>query len=404
MTRESEPVQNLADLLPKDAFIGTSLILRADSRFLFGLRPLKRDAAGPILELTGIGGKLEPQDPTTIAGVQREAQEEIGRSVRLLSCPQTLIVRGYDQLEFVRLTGPEQPAAVVFRYHRTPAHNPWHAQNQGLTCLVVYLGELIDEPTPTPEIPHLLWLPARLILETARRDVALGELLLEGATLVRGPQELPSLKVPVRLTDSQEALAIALGDWTIDFYHGLPDLPEKVCADILAAAAAGLYEPGDQLLDESWSTSSWADSADHLTGELQATTAALDHARQELAAAREQIQALTERAVRAETELRLLKENQAFPPASPTMPGSPPTPVESTQIEPTSADSTGESPEPTPDTSEQASQERSALSRFWHWFVDYRDRETGQTVPKPKNTRFWAPTRAEQLGQADDEE
>jgi len=208
----------LSDIVPDDTFLGTSLILRQGSRFLYGIRPPRAEGPRQIIELTGIGGGIEDEDESLTAGVLREAQEEIGCGVRLLPCPETIIVRSRDDVERVRLQGQERPATVVFRYCRTPPHQPWHEDNQGEACLVVFLAELDGQPWPTMELPALIWLKPAHILETARRDVPLSELLSSGAELVeRAPQFLPEQSW-ARMTDSQEALALALGDDGLSFY------------------------------------------------------------------------------------------------------------------------------------------------------------------------------------------
>ena len=92
-------------------------------------------------------------------------------------------------------------------------------QNQGAAWLIVYLGELLAEPSPTMESPWLIWLPAGQIVETARRDVPLCQLLADGAQLLTGPDAPPPEVALTRLTDSQEALVLALGDCALGVYE-----------------------------------------------------------------------------------------------------------------------------------------------------------------------------------------
>jgi 8-oxo-dGTP pyrophosphatase MutT (NUDIX family) len=186
---------------------------------------LRWDETRPIAEITAIGGRIEAFDASLSDGVQREACEEIGCDVRLVSCSRTLLSRGPGELETTAIYGSEQPAAVVFRYYKAPAHQPWSAPRQGHpnyhppSCIILFLGELAGEPQPSEELPTLVWLTAEQILETARRDIPFGELLAAGAPVMRLWEGYPADEHWARLTDSQEALALSLGDSAIDFFQ-----------------------------------------------------------------------------------------------------------------------------------------------------------------------------------------
>lgn len=211
--------QNLADLIPPDTFLGTSLILGGDDRFLYGMRPPVEVRGRSIVELTGIGGKIEPGDLTYTAGVLREAQEEIGCDVSIIDCQETLVVRGSDRIEPVVLVGGNRPAAVVTRRYGTPPHQPWDERGTGEVCVIVFAGALAGQPEPRAELPWLIWLRPEHILRTARADTLLEELLNDGAGLVLGREPLPEGTLWARMTDSQEALGIALGDRLPAFYR-----------------------------------------------------------------------------------------------------------------------------------------------------------------------------------------
>ena len=211
----------LFNIIPDNIFVGTSLILRQGNRFLYGIRPVRQVEGRQILELTGIGGGLEDEDKSLSAGAIREAREEIGCRVDLISCPKTLVVRNLKDVEQITIEGDEHPAAIVFRNYRTPPHKPWHEDNQGEACLIVFVAEIEGRPWPTMELPHLIWLKPEHILETATDDVPLGRLVNSGAELIVGDLGFPPRSSWVRLTDSQEALAIALGKTTLSFYSSL---------------------------------------------------------------------------------------------------------------------------------------------------------------------------------------
>lgn len=214
-------IQRLVDIVPKDMFVGTSLILKQKGRFLYGLRPAKEEKTRKVIELTGIGGGIEDSDKSYSAGALREAQEEMGCGVEVIPCSKTLIVRGQGKVERVRIEGEERPAAVVFRRYRTPPHQPWHEDNQGQACLIVFAAEVKGQPRPVMELPWLIWLKPNQILETAREDVPLQELLARGAELVIAGSMPPPETSLVRLTDSHEALALALGTEVPSFCEAL---------------------------------------------------------------------------------------------------------------------------------------------------------------------------------------
>ena len=200
---------SLSDLISDDIFVGTSLILRRGDRFLYGIRSLKQTGDAQILELTGIGGGLEEKDDSYTAGVRREALEETGSDVIIVDCAATWVVRGRDQVEQISLSGDQRPAALVYRHHRTPPRQPWHPNNQGAAWLIVFLGELMDEPTPTMELPWLIWLSAGQVQQTAHDDVPLHDLLAGGAELITRPADPPpppaALDPPDRLPGSPGA-------------------------------------------------------------------------------------------------------------------------------------------------------------------------------------------------------
>jgi hypothetical protein len=87
--------------------------------------------------------------------------------------------------------------------------------------LIVYLGHLQGTPRPVTELPWLLWMSPEQILQTARRDLRLADLRADGAELVVGGLGFPPDEAWLRLTDSQEALGIALGDDLPAFYRSL---------------------------------------------------------------------------------------------------------------------------------------------------------------------------------------
>jgi hypothetical protein len=213
--------RQILSLIPEGCFIGTSLILPERGRFLFGIREPKVQAGGQVLEITGIGGGLEAHDQTITHGVQREAREEICTEVRLISSHDTLVVRSRHELQRINSGVGIGPVALVFRRYRTPAHDPWARTNQGQAALLVFQATTLLSPAPCGELHGLIWLSAAQILKTANQDVVLHDLLDGGAELTLREGNVFSKQAKARMTDSQEALAIALGQETLSFYSAL---------------------------------------------------------------------------------------------------------------------------------------------------------------------------------------
>jgi 8-oxo-dGTP pyrophosphatase MutT (NUDIX family) len=225
--RSREP-RRLDSLIPADAFVGTSLILRRRqpqvhqrNKLLYGIRPPLLERSRHVLELTGIGGGIEEADASLTAGVLREAHEEIGCHVCLLPCQETVVVHGPHHVEHVALHGDERPAAVVLRGHRTPPHQPWHPTGRGEACLIVFLAEFDERPQPKMELAALLWLRPEHVVAAARHDVPLSTLLGTGAELVERAECCLPDPALARLTDSQEALVLALGEAALAFYQAM---------------------------------------------------------------------------------------------------------------------------------------------------------------------------------------
>jgi len=331
----SETPKTLEELLPADMFIGTSLVLRESesaesNRFLYGIRPAREESKRLILEVTGIGGGLEAEDGSPGAGAIREAQEEIACAVTLIPSSMTLLINGYNDISLVRVAGPERPLAIIYRHYKSPPHSPWHPYNKGLACLVLFLGNLEGRPRPDRELPNLIWLPSTLVLETARRDVPLGELLMAGAALVPGRSVSPSLDGLARMTDSQEALALALGHETPSFYDGLfqGDFPEQLVTlypreeqetAYQEAAVLGVADPaGFGVTDDEQAESSEKDrllaageeeEKQALEEQLLATRITLDMLRHDISEATTRIDLLIERTTKVESELSLLRKS-----------------------------------------------------------------------------------------------
>jgi 8-oxo-dGTP pyrophosphatase MutT (NUDIX family) len=217
----------LSALIPSGIFVGAGVFVIKDGRFLCGIRPLRKEGGALTAQLTAIGGGVEKSDPTILAAVLREAREEINCSICFATCIETLLVLGPKQSEWRQLTDPVGPAAVVFRNYCTPPREPWYIPHRGRQCLVLYTGAVVGAPQPSAELPGLIWLRPEQIVATAHQDLPLQELIDDGAELIEESRLSLARNALARLTDSQEALILALGQDAVSFYYRLSALCEK---------------------------------------------------------------------------------------------------------------------------------------------------------------------------------
>ena len=215
------PLTTLLTVISSGIFRGAGLFLASGGRFLCGIRPLRPEHDHLIAQVTAIGGGLQNLDCSFTAGALRESLEEMHCPILFHASAQTLIVRGPAQVEWQRLADPVGPAAVVFRHWHTPPRRPWSVPHDGQQCLVLFEASLAGTPRPSPEIPGLIWLRPAQIVALAHEDVPLQMLLAEGATLLDDPVTPLARTACARLTDSQEALVLALGADALPFYTQL---------------------------------------------------------------------------------------------------------------------------------------------------------------------------------------
>lgn len=178
----------IEQLGPSDADHSTGLVLRWRDRLLFAVEPRAgwRDKGGTQLaRFVGIGGHLEPGE-TWAEAVRREALEESGLAVTLLSPESTYLLRDDGTIEDITAVldwpDPQRPCFIwsaVYRFGRPPNEQARHFVN------AVLLAAAPDdaEPRPAAEIPAILALTKAQLRRAAVHPISLADLLAEGATL-----------------------------------------------------------------------------------------------------------------------------------------------------------------------------------------------------------------------------
>ncbi|MEW5986627.1 MAG: NUDIX domain-containing protein [Chloroflexota bacterium] len=173
----------LSSLVPAGHFLGVSLILPRDGRFLYGLRPARLEGERQVVQITGIGGGVEADDVSFAAAAQREALEEIGCSVRIGDCPETVVVRGRHDVQTVKAAAVPPPANQ--RRLRSKRHHLLlllAIVPLGLCLLGSGLSALsnLTLPDPPPSTGRLDPLDKARLAETLHLKEALGETVWPG--------------------------------------------------------------------------------------------------------------------------------------------------------------------------------------------------------------------------------
>jgi len=196
---------------------GASLLVVEYGRFLMAARPPIVTPSRTLINLTGVGGWLEPGE-TFSGAAMRETTEETGVAVRLLNLHDTLIIHSPESIEDVCIVGELGPAAIVYCRMGTPPFEPWSDEYDAVVPVTVYAGALVGNPTVVApdEHPFFLWLYPEQLIALADGELPLAFLLSDGAKLV-GAFDPGDERVVVRLGDSIPALVSALGPMAFGF-------------------------------------------------------------------------------------------------------------------------------------------------------------------------------------------
>lgn len=196
---------------------GASLLVVEDGRFLLAARPPIVTPSRILVNLTGVGGWLEPGESFSAAAM-RETVEETGVNVSLIDLHDTLIVHSPDIIEDVCIVGELGPAAIVYCRLGTPPFDPWSDEYDSVVPVTVYAGALSGHPSivAPDEHPFFLWLYPEQLIALADGELPLDFLLSDGAK-IEGNFDADNTRVLVRLSDSIPALLAALGPTAFGF-------------------------------------------------------------------------------------------------------------------------------------------------------------------------------------------
>ena len=171
----------ISDLIPEDAETGVGLALQdRQGRYLFFLAGTKFDCPPGELFYAGVGGHRE-EGESWIECAHREAIEELGVDVELLTSPSTWRISMDGGAELISVSDEPRPMALYEMVH--PQGSP---SAGGIYHIVIYSGALLQPPSDLPidEVRAVIALTREQVALGPQRKPAISELISEGAEIV----------------------------------------------------------------------------------------------------------------------------------------------------------------------------------------------------------------------------
>jgi 8-oxo-dGTP pyrophosphatase MutT (NUDIX family) len=193
----------IADFVPSDAEAGVGLALQDDGgRYLFFLAGTRHHCPPGELFYAGIGGHREAGEDW-LGCARREAKEEVGTDIDVLSAPTTWYVPHDGSVQQLDVVDRPRPLAFYEMIH--PSGTPRAGE---LYRIVIYRARLCGLPKDLPpdEVLGVIALTAEQVVRGLERRPTLAELLTEGARIVAGGE---TLNCHIRLYPLGTAAALA---------------------------------------------------------------------------------------------------------------------------------------------------------------------------------------------------
>ena len=197
-------IRTIADFAPDGTEFGVGLVLQDNAgRYLFFLAGTRHRCPPGELFYAGIGGHREAGEDWLMCA-HREAKEEVGTDIDILSVPGTWYVPQQGPVRHVEVRDRPRPFALYEMIH--PPDTPRAGQ---LYRLVIFKARLHGTPKelPSDEVQCVIALTKEQVRQSLEREAVLAELLDEGAVLMAGET---GVDPQVRLYPLGTARALAL--------------------------------------------------------------------------------------------------------------------------------------------------------------------------------------------------
>ena len=190
ITANSNVISSLTDFAPEGVERGVGLALQDDQRrYVFFLAGTRHQCPPGECFYAGIGGHVEIGQ-SWLDCAQREAREEIGTEVRVVSASQTYWVTQDGSVQQVNLTDEPRPLALYEMIHQADAPRAGE-----LYRIVIYRAQLTDIPSDLPpdEVQGIVGLTAEQVKHSLERKPTLSELLEEGAEIIASASDISGM-------------------------------------------------------------------------------------------------------------------------------------------------------------------------------------------------------------------
>jgi 8-oxo-dGTP pyrophosphatase MutT (NUDIX family) len=196
-------IRAIADFAPDDVEAGVGLALQdVSGRYLFFLAGTRQPSPPGELFYAGIGGHRETGE-SWLECAHREAREEIGVDVEILSAPVIWYIPRNGPVQQIDVPDRPRPLALY-----EMIHPPGAPRAGGTYRIVIYRARLHDIPRDLPpeELLGVIALTREQVIGGPERRPTLAAITQEGGSVVAGGE---TLSPEVRLHPLGTAVALA---------------------------------------------------------------------------------------------------------------------------------------------------------------------------------------------------